>query len=151
MKYGVPRKFRRQRGSAILEFAIGAMVFWMSFYGVFQFGYAFYVYNNLVSAVDAGAYYAAYRDYDSATSIPSDAFKNAVKNMVVYGSPATGTNAVAPGLTTAEVNVGVSFSNGIPSQITVSLSNYSLNAVFTTFTLNKPTATYPYLGVWNAV
>jgi hypothetical protein len=30
----------------------------------------------------------------------------------------------------------------------VSLSGYQLNAIFKTFTLNKPVATYPFLGVY---
>jgi len=118
------------------------------FSGVFEFGYSFYIYNNLVAAVDNGARYAAYRTYDSGTNAPSTAFSDAVKNMVVYGQPTTGTKSVAPGLTTGNVVLTPIFTNGVPTGMQVNLSGYTLNAVFKTFTLTKPVATYPFLGVY---
>jgi len=132
----------------MVEFAIGAGVLVAVFTGVFEFGYAFYVYNNLLAAVDNGARYAAYRTYDSNTTTPSSAFSTAVKNMVVYGQPAAGTKAIAPGLTASNVTVTPIFNNSVPTAMQVSLSGYSLNAVFKTFTLDKPVATYPFLGVY---
>jgi Flp pilus assembly protein TadG len=90
---------RNRRGTAMLEFAIGSGVLIAAFTGTFQFGYTFLQYNNLENAVVRGARYASVKSYDSATSTPSDAFKTAVKNMVVYGSPTAGTTPVLPGLT----------------------------------------------------
>jgi Flp pilus assembly protein TadG len=132
----------------MVEFAIGAGMLVAVFTGVFEFGYAFYVYNNLVAAVDNGARYAAYRTYDSSTTTPSVAFSTGVKNMVVYGQPSVGAKAVVPGLATANVVLTPIFTGNVPTGMTVSLSGYSLNAVFKTFTLNKPVATYPFLGVY---
>jgi Flp pilus assembly protein TadG len=136
-------------GSAAIEFAIGAMVMGLLFLGTWEFGYAFYVYNNLLAAVDAGAKYAAVKTYDSGSAIPSSAFKTAVQNMVAYGQPTAGTKPVVPGLTPSAVVVTPTFTNGVPTQMTVSLSGYQLNAVVQTFNLSKPSVSYPYLGVYS--
>jgi Flp pilus assembly protein TadG len=137
-----------ERGNAIIEFAIGATVLVMVFTGVFQFGYAFYVYNNLLAAVDNGAKYAAMRTYDSNSATPSSAFLAAVMNMVVYGQSTTGVKPIAPGLQISNVSLAVTFDNTVPTSVQVSLNNYPLNAVFTTFTLSKPVVTYPYMGTY---
>ena len=42
---------RRDRGHAMLELAISASVMVTCLVGTFQFGYTFYVYNQLVTAV----------------------------------------------------------------------------------------------------
>jgi Flp pilus assembly protein TadG len=149
MRSALQLKTRRgQRGNAMVEFAIGSGMIVAIFTGIFQFGYAFFIYNNLIAAVDNGARYAAYRTYDSSTITPSSAFSTAVKNMVVYGQPTTGTKAVAPGLSASNVVLTPIFTNTVPSGMQVSLSGYQLNALFKTFTLNKPVATYPFLGVY---
>ena len=142
-----------QRGNAIVEFAIGVTVMVGLFLGAFQFGYAFYIYNNLLSAVDHGARYAALKTYDSASCNPSSAFSTAVKNMVLYGQPAAGSKPVAPGLKASNVVVtpGGSCNSGPPTEMTVSLRDYSLYAVVATYNLSKPTVTYPYLGVYATV
>jgi len=139
---------RRERGNAILEFAIGVGVLVLTFTGVFQFGYSYYVYNNLLAAVDSGAKYAAVRTYDSSSTTPTSAFSTAVKNMVVYGQATTGTKPVAPGLQTSNVSLAVTFDNNVPATVQVSLNNYALNAVFATFSLSKPVVTYPYMGTY---
>jgi Flp pilus assembly protein TadG len=139
---------RGEQGNAVLEFAIGASVLLTLFAGVFQFGYAFYIYNNLISAVDSGARYASVRTYDSNSTSPSSAFSAAVKNMVVYGTPTTGTKTLVPSLQTSQVQLTVSFNNGVPSTMKVAIQSYPLNAIFKTFTLSKPEATYPYNGVY---
>ncbi len=118
------------------------------FAGTFQFGYSFYVYNNIQTAVNNGAKYAALRTYEQTTSSPSACFTTAVQDMVAYGDP-TGvtTSPVAPGLKPANVNLTVTFSNGVPSQMQVSVSNYIINSVFSTITLtNKSFAIYPFMG-----
>jgi Flp pilus assembly protein TadG len=59
---------RSQAGNAMLEFAIGAGVMVAIFTGTFQFGYNFYRYNTLATAVSNGARYASLRHYDLASS-----------------------------------------------------------------------------------
>ena len=148
----VLRLARNRDGHAMLEFAIGAGVLVAAFTGTFQFGYTFLQYNNLKNAVTRGARYASLVPYDSATTTPSAAFQTAVQNMVLYGSPTAGSSPILPGLTTGNVNLTVTFTNGIPSAMTVSINGYTINSVFATATLtNKPRVTYTYQGVWSPV
>lgn len=140
------------KGSAMVEFALGSTILVAIFTGTFQFGYTFLQYNNLENAVARGARYASLATYDSATSTPSSAFQTAVQNMVLYGSTTAGTSPVLPGLTASNVSLTVTFSNGIPSTMTVAITGYTINSVFTTFTLNnKPQVSCPYLGIWSPI
>ena len=134
----------------MLEFAVGSAVLVAAFAGTFQFGYTFYRYNALQAAVNDGARYASMLTYNSSTSTPSSAFQTAVQNMVVYGDPGGGTSSITPGLATSNVNLTVAFTNGVPSSVMVSISGYTLDAgvAQTTFN-NKPTVTYPYVGIYS--
>ena len=137
---------------AIVEFAMGSSVLLAAFFGTFEIGYSLIQYNELETAVAQGARYASIIPYDSATASPSTAFSTAVKNMVLYGSPVAGTSPVVSGLTSGNVNLTVTFANGVPSSMQVSISGYTINALFGTYTLTgKPQVTYPYLGVWAPV
>src|ERR1051326_8838272 len=143
---------RDRKGSALVELAIGSAGLVAVFTGRFQFGFPFLQYNNLENAVARGARYASVATYDSATTTPSSAFQTAVQNMVLYGSTTAGTSPVLPGLTTSNVTLTVPFTNGIPTAMTVAITGYTVNSVFTTFTLNnKPQVTCPYLGLWSPI
>lgn len=143
---------RNARGMAIVEFAMGSSVLLAAFFGTFEIGYSLIQYNELETAVAQGARYASIIPYDSATATPSAAFSTAVKNMVLYGSPVAGTSPVLSGLTSGDVNLTVTFANGVPSSMQVSISSYTINALFGTYTLTgKPRVTYPYQGVWAPV
>src|SRR5438552_16144147 len=135
------RIFRRsgRRGNAMLELAFSVSVLVPSFVGTFQFGYTFYVYNNLNSAVRGGARYASMQSYDSGTSTPSTAFSTAVKNVVVYGNAAGTGTPIAPGLTAGNVQIVAVMKGAIPTSITVQITGYTIDAIFRTFTFNgKP-------------
>ena len=137
----------KKRGNAILEFAIASSVLVPLLAGTFQFGYTLYAYNNLHSAVRGGARYASLRPYDSATATPSVDFQRAVSNMVIFGNSQGAGSPVAPGLTTSNVEVLPQMNGAAPESITVRITGYSVNAVFTTFAFNgKPSATFPYMG-----
>jgi Flp pilus assembly protein TadG len=138
-------------GSAMVEFAIGSGILVLAFTGAFQFGFTFYRYNNLVTAVTAGARYASLLPYDSTTTTPSTTFATAVKNMVVYGNPAGGTTPVMTGLTTANVTLTPEpFVNGVPSKMTVKITGYTIDSIFDSVTCNgKPRVTFPYQGIWS--
>jgi Flp pilus assembly protein TadG len=143
---------RNRRGMAIVEFALGSGVLLAAFSGTFEIGYSLIQYNKLETAVAQGARYASIVPYDSATATPSAAFSSAVKNMVLYGSPAMGSLPALSGLSAGNVNLTVTFANGVPSSIQVSISGYTINALFRTYTLTgKPQVTYPYQGVWAPV
>jgi Flp pilus assembly protein TadG len=111
-----------ERGSTLLEFAIGATVFLSVMFAVLEFGRALWVHNALTDAARRGARYAVIHAATDADS---------VKNVVVYGdpNPANGTQPVVNNLTTA--NVVVTYSNfGLESgTVSVSITNYQFQFV----------------------
>jgi Flp pilus assembly protein TadG len=137
---------------AILEFAVSAGVLLAAFSGTFGFGYSLLQYNRLQTAVAQAARYAAIIPYDSATTTPSSQFLTSVQNMVLYGNPAGGNSPFLSGLTSTNVSLTVTFTNGTPSSVQVSINEYTINALFASFTLTgKPRVSYPYQGVWSPV
>ena len=143
-----PVRGRSERGNALLEFALGFSFFWMLFSGVYQIGYAYYIYDRLAVATANAAELGSRLNYDM--SNPS-AFSTTLKNMVLYGSETAGTYPVVPGLTTANVAVDAhADGNGVPRYVTVGITGYTINALFKSFTLpNKPGATGLYFGQVN--
>jgi Flp pilus assembly protein TadG len=110
-----------ERGSTLLEFAIGATVFLTVMFGVIEFGRLLWTHNALTDATRRGARYAI-----NHPSTDSDA----VKNVVVYGDPAGGTQPVVENLT-KNSNVVVQYSNFGVGQgtVTVSIVNYQFQFV----------------------
>jgi Flp pilus assembly protein TadG len=146
------RRRPRRNGTAVIEFAVGAGVLLTTFTGTFEFGYTLTEYNKLETAAAQGAHYAAIVPYDSLTTTPSAAFLSSVKNMVLYGSPVAGNSPVVSGLAAGNVVLKVSFANGVPSSMQVSITGYTINALFGTHTLTgKPQVTYSYQGLWAPV
>ncbi len=146
----------------MLEFAIGSGVLVAAFVGTFQFGYTFLQYNNLENAVVRGARYASLIGYSSANDTPSNAYTTAVQNMVLYGTPTAGTTPVLTGLTASNVVVtacgitticpGYASALGIPQEITVSISGYTIDSIFARSTLSgKPAVTFAYQGIWEPI
>ena len=145
---------KRERGNALIEFALSFFLLFAVFSGIFQFAYSFYVYNALVTAVREGARYASLKPYDSTTTTPSSTFQTAVQNMVVYGdaNPVHGAAPVVAGLTNGNVAVvptgGGTGTLTAPTQMSVSIKNFKVDSVFGSWTLiNKPNATFPYTGI----
>jgi Flp pilus assembly protein TadG len=135
---------KSERGNALLEFALGFTVLWLLFAGLYQFGYSFYVYNAVMTSVENAAQLGAKMTYD--TGNPSQ-FTNAVTNMVVYGNTTAGTKPVVPGLSSSNVSLNLNLQNAIPTDVTVSISNFKVDSLFTTFTFNgKPRATAVFMG-----
>jgi Flp pilus assembly protein TadG len=147
---------KQERGSAILEFAIAASVFVALFTGTFQYGYSFYVYNNLETAIRAGARYGALRSYpvagETVNNSPSSAFVTDIQNVVVWGNPGgqiSGTSRVVRDIDVSNVRVDVTFQNNQPNTVTVAIQNYTINSVFGTWTLNrKPSATFTFMSIY---
>ena len=141
-----------RRGNMLVEFAIGASLLATVFGATFSWGYSFYRYDQLLAQVNAGARYAALRNYDSLTTTPSGGFSAAVKNVVVYGSPSPAQDAkpAVPGLTTSNVVLTVDFNLGVPAGMTVAINNYQINGLFKKVTLmSKPKVRYTYQALWN--
>ncbi len=152
MRTGMRKPRRACTGSVMVEFALGTGVLLGMFGGTFQLGYTFLQYNRLQTAVAQGARFASVIPYDSATTTASDAFRNAVRNMVVYGSPTAGGSPVVSGLTADNVNLTITFANGVPSAMTVSISGFTINSAFQHITLSgRPRVTYAYQGIWTPV
>lgn len=135
------------QGNAIVEFTLTFPLLFLALSGIYQFGYTFFVYNSLEAAVRSGARYASIRAYDSTTNTPSAAFLTAVRNVVAYGTPTGGTQPLVPGVTPDKISLEVSGTSGIPTQITVTISNLEVDAVFAKIQLNgKPRVAFPYTG-----
>jgi Flp pilus assembly protein TadG len=137
-------KNKSERGNALLEFALGWSILWALFAGIYQFGYTFYVYNTVLTSVANAAELGSKMTYDTAS--PST-YSTALKNMVVYGNTSAGTTPIVPGLATSNVNVAVNLAGTIPTDLTITINSYTIDAVFTTFTFNgKPRATAIFMG-----
>jgi hypothetical protein len=133
----------------MLELAISAGVMVSCLVGTFQFGYTFYTYNQLVTAVGNGARYAAQRTYRSGSESVEQG--NAViRDMVVYGDtqPAPDAAPVVPKLTPAEVEVRWSLAaDGTPLSVNVAIRGYTTDAIFRSFTFDgRPSVQFPYVG-----
>lgn len=114
------RNKESERGSTLVEFAIGATVFLTIMFAVIEFGRALWVHNALSDAARRGARYAV---------IHTAADSDAVKNVVVYGDPSGGSTPLVDNLTTSNVNVtytGFGLSGGTA---TVKISNYQFQFV----------------------
>ena len=141
---------KRERGHAMLELAVSAGVMFSCLVGTFQFGYTFYTYNQLVTAVGNGARYAAQRTYRTATPQDVERGNAAIRNMVVYGDsqPTRDAAPVVPKLTPAEVEVRWELAgDGAPVNVNVAIKGYAMDAIFRSYTFDgRPSVEFPYVG-----
>src|SRR5579863_3883561 len=93
---------KSERGNALLEFALGFSLLWMLFSGVYQIGYAYYIYDRLTVATADAVQLGTRLGYD--TGNPT-AFATSLQNMVLYGSETAGTYPIVPNLTASNVAV----------------------------------------------
>jgi Flp pilus assembly protein TadG len=124
---------RRQAGSLLVEFAGSLIVLSTLFAGMFQVGYAFYSYEELVNAVRAGARYASLAGGPEA--------EPAVRNLVVFGetAPAQGARPIVAGLKPEQVEVVWE-----PGMSTVTIRGFEIDSLFAKFKLDgRPTVTFP--------
>lgn len=109
-----------ERGSTLVEFAIGVTVFLTAMFAVLEFGRALWVHNALTDAARRGARYA---------TLNSTANETQVKNVVVYGNPEGSGQAMLNNLSTANVDVdytGFSLNDGT---VSVSITDYQFQFV----------------------
>jgi len=135
----------------MLELAFSAAVMTSCLAGTVQFGYSFYVYNQLVGAVGSGARYAATRSYRDASPEDLEKGKAAIRNMVVFGDahPAAGAAPVAANLRPEQVQVKwvPDGRSGVPQAVDVTISGYRIDAIFGTTKLDgRPAVEFPFVG-----
>jgi Flp pilus assembly protein TadG len=109
-----------ERGSTLVEFAIGATVFLTAMFAVLEFGRALWVHNALTDAARRGARYATMH---SPTAVDQ------VKNVVVYGDPAGGSQPLVENLSSANVNVTYNNFGLNDGTVSVSITNYQFQFV----------------------
>ena len=114
------RMKKTERGNTLVEFAIAATVFLTVMFAVLEFGRALWVHNALADAARRGARYAVVHPASDSA---------AVKNVVVYGDPAGGSNPLVSNLTTSNVNVTYSGFGLSEGTATVSITNYQFQFV----------------------
>lgn len=139
-----------QRGHALLELALSAGIMVAFLGGTFQFGYSFYIYNQLVTAAGNGARYAAQRTYRAAAPEDVEKGREAIRNLVVYGDSRPGPDAqpAIPHLRPEDVLVEwTAGENGAPEAVSVAIVTYKVDAVFGDVTIaGRPSVEFPYVG-----
>lgn len=109
-----------EKGSTLVEYAIGASVIIMAVFGVLEFGRALWVHNALCDAARRGARYAVLHQLGDP----------AVKNVVVYDNPDGGTQPLLPDMTTDNVTVTYSDDFSVNSgTATVTITGYDFKFV----------------------
>ena len=125
-----------ERGSTLVEFAIGVTVFVTAMFAVLEFGRALWVHNALSDAARRGARYAVLHSSGSAAE---------VKNVVVYGDPAGSGQPMLNNLSTANVNVVYNNFGLNDGPVSVSITGYQFQFVIpiigTTITMPSYTTT----------
>lgn len=109
-----------ERGGTLVEFAIAATVFLTAMFGVIEFGRAIWTHNALTDAARRGARYAVLHTADDIDQ---------VKNVVVYGDPAGGTQPLVADLTTDNVTVTYADFGVNHGTVTVSVQDYQFQFV----------------------
>jgi len=127
---------KNERGSTLVEFAIGITVFVTAMFAVLEFGRALWVHNALSDAARRGARYAVLHSSGSATE---------VKNVVVYGDPSGSGQPMLNNLSTANVNVVYNNFGLNDGTVSVSITGYQFQFVVpiigTTITMPSYTTT----------
>jgi hypothetical protein len=134
----------------MIELAVCAGVMVTCLMGTFQFGYTFYMYNQLVTAVGNGGRYAAQRTYRAATEEDLKKGEAAIRSMVVYGDarPTPDATPVVPRLNPEQVEVRwIKNGDGKPVAVDVAVRGFTIDAIFKAFTFDgRPSVEFPYVG-----
>ena len=113
-----------ERGSTLVEFAIGITVFMTAMFAVMEFGRALWVHNALTDAARRGARYA---------TLHTQADAGSVKNVVVYGNPEGSGQPMLNNLSTGIVNVDYDNFGLNDGTVSVSIDEYQFQFVIPIF------------------
>jgi Flp pilus assembly protein TadG len=109
-----------ERGSTLVEFAIGVTVFATAMFAVLEFGRVLWTHNALTDAARRGTRYAVLHSSGDVAQ---------VKNIVVYGNAAGSGNPMLPNLTTTNVDVDYDNFGMNDGTVTVSINSYEFEFV----------------------
>lgn len=109
-----------ERGSTLVEFAIGVTVFATAMFAVLEFGRVLWAHNALTDAARRGARYAVLHSINDTAS---------VKNVVVFGDAAGTGNPMLPNLSTANVDVSYNNFGMNDGTVTIKITNYQFQLV----------------------
>lgn len=134
----------------MIELAVSAAVMVACLAGTVQFGYTFYIYNQLVTAVGNGGRYAAMRTYRAAAPRDTEKGEAAIRNMVAYGDARPASNALPQVANLKPEQVQVKWildESGKPASVNVSIAGYTVDAAFGMFQFTgRPAVEYPFVG-----
>src|SRR5882672_8397270 len=116
-----------ERGTAIVEFALTSAFFLMMIMAVISVGHLFFTHNALVESTRRGARYAATLAKPATGFCANNSTTvDPVKNMVIYGTPTTGTTTLVNNLQASNVTVCYSSDYGIAhGTVSVKIENYN--------------------------
>jgi Flp pilus assembly protein TadG len=109
-----------ERGSTLVEFSIGVLVFATAMFAVLEFSRALWAHNALTDAARRGARYA---------TLHSEGDVAQVKNVVVYGNAAGTGTPMLPNLSTDQVDVDYNTFGLNAGTVTVSINEYQFQLV----------------------
>jgi Flp pilus assembly protein TadG len=123
-----------QRGSTLVEFAIGATVFVTAMFAVLEFGRALWTHNALADAARRGARYAIHQPASTppghkTTGTNVGPSVGAIKNVAVYGDPLGGTTPMVNDLTPDNVYVTYKDFGLGQGTVGVTIQNYQFQFV----------------------
>lgn len=118
---------KRQRGVAIIEFAIVLPILLMLVMGTAEFGHAFLQYNALTKSLRDGGRYIASKAVKGSTGVVliNANVSTETSNLVTYGNVSGTGTPLLPGLVPGNVTVAA----GAPGSVVVS-ANYTYIPVF---------------------
>jgi len=123
-----------QRGSTLVEFAIGATVFLTATFAVIEFGRALWTHNALADAARRAARYAVNQPASNPPGVKTTGLNvgpsvTAIRNVAVYGDPAGGSQPIVNGLTPANLNVQYTDFGVGQGTVAVEITNYQFQFV----------------------
>jgi Flp pilus assembly protein TadG len=118
-------KHANEKGSTLVEFAIGASVFLLVMFAIIEFGRALWVHNALADAARRAARYAVNQPASSPAGNPTSGTNvgpsiTAIRNVGVYGNPGGSGAAMVNNLT--PTNLDIQYSNFGVGQGSVSVT-----------------------------
>jgi hypothetical protein len=111
-----------ERGTALLEFAIGASLLCAAVFGALEVGRLLWVHNSLVDATRRAARYAVNRDMGGAAQA-------AARNMAVYGNATGAGQPLVQDLTPEQVSISYDNFKLGGGSVTVEIVDYDFNFV----------------------